>query len=1176
MVSCASCGTEQAEGARFCHECGAPLAAPTCSSCGQPIVAGAKFCSFCGSSQGTAAASTQAAAYVPASAARRVTSVLFGDLVGFTALSETRDQEEVRELLSRYFEESSRIIGRYGGTVEKFIGDAVMAVWGVPTAHEDDAERAVRAGLELVNKVAAFGEELGVPDLAMRVGIVTGEVAVTIGAEHQGMVAGDAVNTASRVQSAAEPGQVWVDESTRLLTSSAITYVDVGSHQLKGKVDPVPLWAVRAVVAAMGGAQRADGLEAPLVGRDRELRLVKELFHAAEETGRPTLLVVDGEPGVGKSRLSWEFEKYVDGLTSGTMWHSGRCVAYGEGVAFFALAEAIRGRLGAVGSDVSDDPGALLDAGLARYVQDAEERTWLKPRLGALLGIGSVAIFPREDLFSAWATFLERTGQGQNPVVLVIDDAQHADDGLLQFVEHLLSVGSFACFVVLLTRPGLLEGHPSLATNRQATVVHLPVLAPRDMSSLLGGLVAGLPDRIRETLVERSEGVPLFAVETVRSLIDRDLVVPRGGQYVLADAETLDLDSIAAPASLQALIAARLDTLSVPQRRVVNQASVLGSSFKRGAIGDLCPDVADLDDVLASLVRLQLLNQESSRLSAEYGQYQFTQTVVRQVAYATLSRRDRKASHLAVVRHYESASDPAGELAPILAQHYLDAVEAVPGDLDVAALEVAAIAELRRAASRARALGSPAEAAGHLSSALVHAVDVAERASLDSELATALNDSGKFSEAIEHAIRATAAFDELGDPVSAGNAAAAHAGALIFVSGDNAAAMAIAEPRWQALRGREDATRALLALGSVLGNARGRSSLDTYDIDLARVRLADRLGDPGELANAFTSLSVNFALIGARSLSNVLLHAAADLARRHHQPTALARALLNLTVDLMLDDIDSAIDVGREAVSAARSTGVSVWISYAEINLLLALWSRGSWQEAEQLLAERQASEADAELTSNLAVHAAVTASMCAARGLTWQLPWTDEDRPVSDDASDIAWLGFAEALRARADGDLDHAVALAVQATEKMYSLSGTWDDFTHLWPTAVELAIESGRDDLLPRLLELADGRSEAPVPRSVRTHRRRATGLLAIRDGSAPDLVEEALREAIAGFEECRAMPYRSRTQAELGVWLVSRGLQEEAAPLLDGARAGFADLGATAWLEQLESQLAMLPA
>ncbi len=342
--------------------------------------------------------------------------MLFGDLVGFTSLAESRDQEEVRELLSRYFEECSRIVARYGGVVEKFIGDAVMAVWGVPTAHEDDAERAVRAGLELVNRVESLGADLHVPDLAMRVGIVTGEVAVTIGAEQQGMVAGDAVNTAARVQTAASPGQVWVDETTRLLTTSAISYVDVGSHAMKGKADPMPLWSVRAVVAAVGGAQRADGLEAPHIGRERDLRLVKELFHGVEESGRPALLVVDGEPGVGKTRLGWEFEKYSDGLSAPVRWHSGRCLSYGEGVAFFALAEAIRGRLQLLGDDdaeqdVVEDQGQLLELGLDRYVPDLAERTWLRPRLGALLGIGAVATFPREDLFSAWSTFLHRVSE---------------------------------------------------------------------------------------------------------------------------------------------------------------------------------------------------------------------------------------------------------------------------------------------------------------------------------------------------------------------------------------------------------------------------------------------------------------------------------------------------------------------------------------------------------------------------------------------------------------------------------------------------------------------------------------------------------------------------------------------------------------------------------------------
>ena len=398
------------------------------------------------------------------SASRRVTSVLFGDLVGFTHLSETRDQEDVRELLSGYFEQCRLVIDRYGGTVEKFIGDAVMAVWGVPTTHEDDAERAVRAGLEIVTRVAALGVDIGVPDLAMRVGIVTGEVAVTVGAQHQGMVAGDPVNTASRVQSAAAPGQVWVDETTRLLTSSSISYLDVGSHAMKGKAEPMPLWSVQSVVAGLGGGQRADGLEAPHVGRDRELRLVKEVFHGVEESRRPALLLVSGDPGVGKTRLGWEFEKYTDGLHRAVRWHSGRCLAYGEGAAYYALAEAVRGRLNATRVDTDDgdvgaamadsdvDQAILLARALSEFVGDAEEREWLEPRMGALLGIGALGTFTREDLFNAWTTFFARLSGGDQPVILVIDDAQHADDGLIGFLEHLVTVATFPMFVLVLAR----------------------------------------------------------------------------------------------------------------------------------------------------------------------------------------------------------------------------------------------------------------------------------------------------------------------------------------------------------------------------------------------------------------------------------------------------------------------------------------------------------------------------------------------------------------------------------------------------------------------------------------------------------------------------------------------------------------------------------------------------
>ena len=269
-------------------------------------------------------------------------SVLFADLVGFTTLSESRDSEEVRELLTAYFETSRRVVQRYGGVIEKFIGDAVMAVWGTPVANEDDAERAVRAALDLVDAVTALGEETGAPNLRARAGVLTGEAAVTIGAKDQGMVAGDLVNTASRVQSAASPGHVLVGDATKRATEAAIEYEDAGAHELKGKSEPVQLWRAARVVAGARGDMRVTGLEPPFVGRDRQLRLIKETLHATGEEGRAHLVSVVGAAGMGKSRLVWEFDKYIAGLVEDTRWHVGRCLAYGEGITFWALAEMVR------------------------------------------------------------------------------------------------------------------------------------------------------------------------------------------------------------------------------------------------------------------------------------------------------------------------------------------------------------------------------------------------------------------------------------------------------------------------------------------------------------------------------------------------------------------------------------------------------------------------------------------------------------------------------------------------------------------------------------------------------------------------------------------------------------------------------------------------------------------
>ena len=642
-------------------------------------------------------------------AERRVCSVLFCDLVEFTPLSESRDPEIVRELLSEYFGVARTVVGRYGGVVEKFIGDAVMAVWGTPVAAEGDAERAVRAAMDLVAAVGQLGAEAGVPGLAARAGVVTGEVAVTLGAAGEGMVAGDAVNTAARVQSAAEPGSVLADAATRRLADSGIGFAEAGSHRLKGKAEPARLWRATRVLAGVGGVQRVDGLEAPLVGRDAELRTIKELFHAAAERRVPRLVLVSGPAGVGKSRLGWEFEKYADGLAGEVWWHRGRCLSYGEGVAFWALAQIVRQRLGIAEEDPADAAAGKLAGGLEEFVPDAAERAYVGVRLGRLLGVAFAgdagASLTREELFAGWRLFFERLA-GTLPVVLLVEDAQHADAGLLDFLDQLIDwIRDLPVYVLVFARPELGQIRPGFGAGRNRTALTLDPLDPASMDALVEALVPGMPTSARSAVTAQAQGLPLFAVETVRALIDRDIVQPLGGVYRLIG----DVGELTVPDSLHALLAARLDALDPDVRRLVADAAVLGTTFPAEALIAVSGrDEPSVRAALAELLRREVLSVSADPLSPERGSYQFAQQMLRQVAYDTLSRRDRKTRHLAVAAHLRTAFPGDGEeVTDVIARHYLDALNAIPEDPDTAEIRGQAIAALIRAAERAERTGAP-------------------------------------------------------------------------------------------------------------------------------------------------------------------------------------------------------------------------------------------------------------------------------------------------------------------------------------------------------------------------------------------------------------------------------------------------------------------------------------
>jgi len=749
-----------------------------------------KFCGDCGAA--LEAATEPAAA--PA-AERRHVSVLFADLVGFTALSESRDSEEVRELLSRYFDSCRRLIELYGGTVEKFIGDAVMAVWGTPVATEDDAERAVRAALDLVTAVSALGDEVGEPELRARAGVLTGEAAVTIGAEGQGMVAGDLVNTASRVQALAEPGSVLVGEATRRASERAVAYEDAGSHELKGKEGLTPLWRALRVVSARGGELRSEGLEAPFVGRERELRQIKELFHACAEERRAHLVSVTGIAGIGKSRLAWEFYKYFDGIVERVWWHRGRCLAYGEGVTYWALADMVRMRCQIAEDEEPEAAAAKLRATLEEQLLDADERRFVEPRLARLLGLGDWEGTDRQELFAAWRLFFERLA-GSQPVLLVFEDLQWADESLLDFVEYLLEWSrSHPIFVVTLARPELHERRSNWGSGlRNFSSLYLEPLSTHSMRELLDGLVPGLPAELVEQILARAEGVPLYAVETVRMLLDRGLLAREGAAYRL----TGPVEALEVPETLHALIAARLDGLAEQERRLLQDGAVLGKTFTRQALAALSglPE-PELEALLAGLVRKEVLSLQADPRSPEHGQYGFLQDLVRRVAYETLSKRERKSRHLAAAEQLAAALGE-DEAAEMIASHLLEAHRAAPDGADAAELKARAGGALTRAGERAAALAAAAEAQRYFEQAAELTDDPLAHAELSGRAGEMAWRANKPAEARTLLQQAHAAFAERGDTRAAARVSAVLA-ELDFNEGDPQQAAARLAPALAAL-----------------------------------------------------------------------------------------------------------------------------------------------------------------------------------------------------------------------------------------------------------------------------------------------------------------------------------------------------------------------------------------
>jgi class 3 adenylate cyclase/tetratricopeptide (TPR) repeat protein len=998
-------------------------------------------------------------------AERRVCSVLFCDVVGFTPLSEARDPEAVRELLSRYFSVARTMVGRYGGTVEKFIGDAVMAVWGAPTATEDDAERAVRAALDLVSAVAQLGADAGEPGLAARAGVVTGEVAVTLGAVGEGMVAGDAVNTAARVQAAAGPGQVLTDIATQRLAGAGVGFTDAGEHVLKGKAQPQQLWRATRVLAGVGGTLRVDGLEAPLTGRDAELRTIRELFHAAADRRVPRLVLVTGPAGVGKSRLGWEFEKYVDGLAEKMNWHRGRCLSYGDGVAFWALAEMVRQRLGIAEEDFAEVAAGKLANGLDRFVSDPAERAYIGARLGRLLGVAvggdDGTALAREELFAGWRLFFERLA-ADDPVVLLVEDCQYADTGLLDFLDHLIDwMRDLPVFVLAFARPELGQARPGFGTGRNRSTLTLDPLDAASMDQLVDALVPGMPGAARAKIAGQAQGIPLFAVETIRALIDRDIVQAREGVYRLVG----DVGELAVPDGLHALLAARLDALDPDLRRLVADAAVLGSTFPAEALVAVSgQDEASVRAALAELVRREVLGVAADPLSPERGSYGFAQNMLRQVAYDTQSRRDRKMRHLKVAAHLRTAfANDGEEVADVVASHYLDALEAVPGDPDTVEIRGRAIAALIRAAERAERTGAPARAATSYATAAEltasGTADTAEAADRQADAgrlweraAEAAVTEGDWTVAIHNAGRGRQYHLDLGQTRAAARAQAT-AGEALRQWGRLAEAREQLDAAVQVLRAEPDADTvdALHQLATVEVFA---GSPDADRLSAEALTLGQDLGvGTGQLGVLLLTRGMYLDSVGRRPQAVAYLREAARLASQDEDGFALGRALLNLADTLAATDPAAAAEAARAAAGHLRRVGARDHLAFAIINLAQALLMLGDWDAAQAELT--QGAEAGGLVDQE--VVACYRGWLAALRGDTSTaetLLAGLTDLRASEDPQDKAMISLVEAFTAAARGQPQHALRRARSTLAQALAMSHEFLRWG--WPLAARVAFE------------------------------------------------------------------------------------------------------------------------
>jgi class 3 adenylate cyclase len=891
MIACPNCGQENPEGFRLCGMCGTPLAAPERRE------------------------------------ERKVVTVLFADLVGFTSRAEQLDPEDVRAVLAPYHERLRTELERFGGTVEKFIGDAVMAIFGAPVAHEDDPERAVRAGL-------AIRDWAREEEIELRVGINTGEALVTYGAEP--LAAGDVVNTAARLQAAAPVTGILVGEKTYEATKQAIDFGEAESVTAKGKADPVPVWEALQARSRFGIDVVVE-VRAPLVGRDRELDTLQAALDRAIGEQTPQLVTLVGAPGIGKSRLVHELFRVLESGERPELirWRQGRSLPYGEGVSFWALAEMVKAEAGVLEGDSLEAAAAKLARAVSAAISD-DDAAWVERHLRPLVGAGGDGgTGERSESFAAWRRFVEALAE-QRPTVLVFEDLQWADDALLDFVDDLVEwTRDVPLFVICTARPELLERRPSWGGGKaDAATVSVRPLSDEQTATLIAKLLDRpvLAAETQTALLAHAGGNPLYAEQYARMLEERGAAE-------------------AVPETVQGIIAARLDALSAPEKSLLQDAAVLGKVFWAGAIGGS-------EDVLHGLERKEFVQRARRSSIAGETEYAFRHLLVRDVAYGQIPRPERARKHTRAAEWIETLGRPEDN-AEMLAHHWGAALELAraAGQEEHDLVERTRLA-LRAAGDRAFSLHAFAAAERYYAEALALWPGDATRADLLFRWARALHVAAdpKREQALEEARDALLA---VGDRELAAEAQTFLAHAAWYGGSRNVADERIAYARELVKdSGDSPAKTRVLAFYARLRMLAGDDA-EATKIAQEALALSEALDLPELRAHTLTTIgTTKGTLVPGAGIAE--LEQAVEIALGANSPTA-SPILNNLAVvTLFAGDSRRAGELWAEGLRVAERLGDGDGARFLRAQLLRSRYWLGNWDEAlaeaERFIAECETS----------------------------------------------------------------------------------------------------------------------------------------------------------------------------------------------------------------------------